>query len=111
MGCRGRMNHERLRIADIGQMARELEAIDQETTGGRITLDTKGEHTTKGVGAEETLGQLMRRMGFQSGVQHPRYLGVALEMLCECEGIVAMALDAQAQCLETGNQLEGSEGV
>ena len=97
---RGRMDNQGLCVADIGQMRKELDVVHDVETSLATTLDAKDQSTAERIVMEELLGRLVGGVILQSGVADPGDLGVLLEELGNCQGVVGVALDAQGQVLQ-----------
>lgn len=101
---------EGLGVADVGQVADELEAVDDLGAGGGAALDTDGEDTA--VPAGEVLGgRLVGGVRGQAGVGDPVDVLVLLEPLGEGEGVGGVTLGTERERLETEDELLRAEGV
>jgi len=106
------MYHERLCVADIRQVARQPERIDDLAAHCLIAaLDTKAEHAAENALPQRLEGELVRRVRVEADVRHPADLLVALEEACECERVVRVALRAKRERLEALQEEERAEGV
>ena len=76
MRRRGGVDDERLRIAHVRQVARELELIYHSTSYARIALDTETEHTAECSGPEKAFGVGVAWVARESGVGYPGDGGV-----------------------------------
>ena len=47
MRRRGRMDHQRLRVADVGEVRQELHRLDEALAGLRAALDAEGEYARR----------------------------------------------------------------
>lgn len=98
-----------LRIADVGQVAAQLEVVDD----GRHLLDgarnTEGQDTAEAV-LEHLLGELVVRVRLETRVQHPVHERVLLEVPREGEGVARGALAAQREGLQTLEEEPRVEG-
>lgn len=104
------VDRERLRVADVGEVADQLEAVDDLGAAGRAALDADGEHTA--VAAGEVLGRgRVRRVRVEAGVRDPADVLVLLEPLGEREGVRRVALGTERERLQAEDQLLGAEGV
>lgn len=98
-----------LGITDVGQVRDELEAVDN-LTASTAALDTEAENTAE-ASLEVLLGRLVVGMALESGVRDPANVGASLEVLCEGQGVLGVALGTQAQGLSTEEELLSSKGV
>lgn len=107
---RGRVDHERLRVAHVCQVRGQLQTVNKGGASSGTTLDAKREHTSETI-LEVLLGQFVAGVACQTWVGDPRHARVALEVLCDSKGVVHVPLHSQAQSLETLKKQEGAEGV
>lgn len=110
MGGAPRVNGQGLGITHIGQVRDQLEAIDDLAARSTAALDTNAQDTTE-TALEVLLGLLVRGVALQTGVRHPRDIGALLEVLSQREGVLGVSLGAQAEGLETEDELLGGERV
>lgn len=104
------VDREGLGVTNVGEVADELEGVDDLGAGGGAALDTDGEDTA--VAAGEVLGgSLVRGVRGETGVRDPVDVLVLLEPLGEGEGVRGVALGTEREGLETEDQLLGAEGV
>mmetsp|Transcript_10221 Transcript_10221/g.46890 ORF Transcript_10221/g.46890 Transcript_10221/m.46890 type:complete len:402 (+) Transcript_10221:3891-5096(+) len=100
---RGRgVNRERARVADVGHVADELERVDEGGTRlARVCgLDAEDDHAaTLALDVLDVLGVL--GIVLEAGVSDPGNLGVGLEVLGDLEGVLAVAVHAKRQGLDT----------
>ena len=72
----GRMNHQRLRVADVGEQREELEAIDHRFCARRIAADAERENRAAAVGqilrAERGIGNRFAPAGALRGTRPRR---------------------------------------
>ena len=111
VGRRRGVDDKRLCVTHVGEVARQLERVDDLAANGRVALDAKREHAAVHILAEDLLRQLVRRVARQTGVAHPGNLLVFLKPLRERERVLAVTLDAERERLETLQEEEGGEGV
>lgn len=113
MRRRRRMNHERLRIAHIRQVARQLQPVDHARADLRVlaALHAEAQHAAERAGAEHRLRELVGRVARQPGVGDPGDFGVRLQVLGEGERVGAVPLGAQREGFEALEEKEGAEGV
>jgi hypothetical protein len=98
-----------LGITDVGKVGDELEAVDN-LAASTAALDAEAEDTTE-ASLEVLLGRLVVGMALKSGVRNPADVGAGLEVLCEGQGVLGVALSAQAQGLSAEEELLSSKGV
>ena len=108
VGRRGRMDHEAAHVADVRDVAVQLERLDERSARLGPALDLEGEH---GTGAQRGVlaAQLVPRAARQSGVGDLLDLVAALEPLGHRLGVGDVPLDAQAQRLDALGDQEGVE--
>lgn len=88
MRCRRGVDNQRLRIADVGEIARQPQIIDDLAANGRIVrLHAKAEHAAVLALPQVLLGDLVRRVVLQAGVGHPSDFGVRFEVLSQGERV------------------------
>lgn len=104
------LNGQGLGITDVGKVADELEAVNDLCASGSAALDTKAQDTAKASG-EVLLRVCVVRVALQAGVRNPRDVGAVLQILGHGQGVLGVTLGAQAQRLDTEDQLLGSKGV
>lgn len=114
------MNHQRLGVPHIGEVARQLKTVDDAQRDADIALDSKVQHAPERVFAQQTLCLHVVRVVGQSGVTYSCDLGVLLQppvsrfecchegreretLPCQGKRIVAVPLSAEAQRLKTLN--------
>jgi hypothetical protein len=90
---------EAAHVADIGQMAVQLESVDEASSGLEPAFDAEGQDGT-GTAGLVLLGPLVPRARFQSGIGDPLDLVSGLEPLRDRERVLAVPLHPQAQRLE-----------
>jgi hypothetical protein len=105
--------HERLRIAHVCQVARELQPVHDLAPNLRVAaaLDAKAEHAAERVLPQQPARERVRRVRLQAEVAHPRDLLVLLEPPRERQRIIAVPLPAQAERLEALQEQERAERV
>ena len=108
VGRRRRMDHEAAHVADVRDVAVQLEGLDERPAGLDPALDLEGEH---GTGAQRGVlaAQLVPGAAGQPGVVDRLDLVAALQPLGDRLGVGDVALDAQAQRLEALGDQEGVE--
>ena len=87
------------RVADVGQVREDLQAVDEARAGGDAALDAES-HNAAGA-----FGQVFLRSGvvgavLQAGVSHPFDLGVRAEELCHFLSVGDVAVHTQAECFQ-----------
>ena len=93
MSCRGRMDDQAARVADIGEMAEQLDVADQRDAGVIAALEPEGEHGARAFW-NIPLGQCMELVVRQPRIIDPGDLVVGREPGGDRERVVAMALHA-----------------
>ena len=95
VGSDGGVDGEGLGVADVGQVAEELQGFNELLASFSAAFDAK---TEDGPGAfgQEFLASCAIRAAFEAGVSHPGDFGVFLEPFGDLLGIGDMAIDAQA---------------
>src|SRR5690606_37315895 len=68
----GRVNDQRLGVAQVGQQREQLDAVDEAAAGLVAAFDAEGEDGAGAFG-QILAGQLVRRVAGQAGVADPRY--------------------------------------
>jgi hypothetical protein len=110
VGGGGGVDNEGLRITNVRQVGSQLQAVNNGNTSLFAALNTEREHTTESA-LEVLLGQLVAGVALETRVGHPRNALVLLEPPGQSQRVGGVALNAQAEGLETLDQLEGAEGV
>ena len=103
----GGMDRERLGVADVGEVAEQLEPLDKLAAGLKAALHAEADEPAEAAG-QILLGERVGRAALQAGIVHPGHAVVALEELGDLERVGAAALHAEMQRLQT---LEHEEGV
>src|SRR5208283_2156164 len=103
---RCRVDRQAPDVADIREMAEQLEALDETTPGLGAALDAEGED------GSATVREVFQLPGvpwtrFESGEAHPLDLITSLEPLGDSQGIGHMALHPVAERLEALQEQEG----
>ncbi len=113
VGRRRRVDDQRLGVAHVRQITRQLERVDDFGTHRRVlaTLHPKAQHAAECVGPERPERQLMRCVRLEAGVRDPGDLRVLLEVPRERERVVAVTLGAERERLEALQEEERGEGV
>lgn len=95
-------------VAHVGQVADDLQVVEQR--GGLFgrSFDAEGQYAAETVG-QILLGQIVERTALQTGVVYALDLGVLLEPLSHFECIVHRSLYAQREGFESLQQQEGVE--
>ena len=106
----GRMNHQRLRVADVGQVAGEFDAVDELHAGGLAALDAEADDGAGPVG-QIFPGVLMPGVVRQAGVVDPLDGGMLAEPLGDGLGVSAVCGHPQVQRLQPQQEQEGAEGA
>ena len=73
------VDDERLGVADVREVARELHRVDDCRTHSRVALDPEVEHAPKLPRAQQAQRHLVRRVAWKAKVRHPRDCRVCLE--------------------------------
>ena len=103
------MDDQAARVADIGEMAEQLDVADERDAGIVAALQPEGEHRAGALRAI-ALGERMEFVAGQPRIIHPGDLVVGRDsQVGDRERIVAMALHAQRQRLDAGQDEEGVE--
>lgn len=79
MGRRRRVDHERLRVAHVREVARKLQLVDDEAADVRVALHAEGEDAAVRLRAQETGRDGMRGVRGQTRVFHPCDLWVLFQ--------------------------------
>ena len=110
LGVRGRrrMDGQAPDVADVGQVAEQLESLDEAAAGLDAALDAEGQDGAAALG-EVALLPLVPRARLEARVGHPAHLVPALEPLRHLGGVVHVALHAQAQRLQPLEEQERVE--
>ena len=107
--CRaGRVYHQCLAVANIGQMAGQLDAVDKLDARFPAAFDTEAEDGALTIG-QIFLGQCVISMRFEPGVVHPVDLRLLLEPLRQRQRILRVPCHAQVQRLDPLQEQEGIE--
>ncbi len=97
-----------LGVADVGQQAEELHAVDQAPAGVHATLDPERDDAAEAA-REVALGEFMARVGVEARVADPCDLGPLLQPLGDRQCVLAVTLDPQRERLEALEEQEGVE--
>ena len=108
MGGRGRVDDQGLRVADVREMTRELHRVDEPLPRLESPADAEGENAAEAV-RQIALRPLVIRVRRQAGIAHPLDRRMGLEPLREPEGVVDVALHAQAERLQALQEEERVE--
>ena len=94
----GWMNHQRLGVANIGEMACQLEAVDKTHSIVVATLQREHQHAAHPTVREIALGTCVIGVAWQPGIAHMSNTGMLLQPGCQRHRILRMPLHTQAQC-------------
>src|SRR5690625_6536189 len=86
MGCRCRVDRERLGIADVCEMADEFEALDEFPAAFFATCEAKRQHRTETV-PKVLLRAFVERMIFKTRIADPGYAFLLFEPLRQFERV------------------------
>jgi len=111
--CRARrMDHKRLCVPDVRQIARQPQRIDHLAADHCISaLHTETEHAAERSPSQRFEGQLVGRVRLEADVGDPGDFVVALEVSRECERVVRVTLRTERECLEALQEKERAERV
>jgi hypothetical protein len=104
------LDSQGLCVTDVGQVGDELEAIHNLAAGRAPALDAEAEDAAKAP-LQQALGRLMVRVALEAWVRDPGDVGAGLEVARQGEGVLGVALGAQAERLDAEQQLLGGERV
>ena len=102
------MDDQRARVADIGQMREQFQVLDQRDASLIATGQAKGEDRASAFRAIK-LGQIVVLVAHKAGIGDPFHSPMGGQMLGHRQRIVAMALHAQRQSLDAGQDQKGVE--
>ena len=106
------VDDERLCVAHVRQVARELEAVDELRSRRGVALDAEAEHAAVlARHAEQLLRELVRGVRLEAEVGDPGDVRVLLEPAGERKRVLAMPLAAEGEGLEALEKEEGGEGA
>ena len=108
VGGRGRMDDQRLRVADVGQQAEDLDASMSRAPASAPPLTPNVTMPPKPP-LEVLLGERVRRVRGEARVADPGDLRAGLQPLGDGQRVLAVALDAQRQRLEALEEQERVE--
>ena len=105
------MDHQGLGIADVGQMARQLEAVDE--ANGILIAAVQGEHqhAAHAPPGEIFLGAFVVGVRGQAGIADLCHLRMLLQPAGQGHGVLRVAFHPQAQGLQSLQQQEAVEGA
>src|SRR5271168_1617893 len=110
MRSAGRMDGQRTRVADVGDVIEELERADKARTCLAALLEFESDETTVAleidVGAAALLGILVH-----AGVNDARNFGMTLQIERDFRSIAAMFAHPKRQRFQPLDKLEGIEGA
>ena len=97
------------RVADIGEMAEKLDVAHEPHAILIAALEPEGEH---GAGTKRAiaLGEGVIGVAWQPRIVHPPHLGMTRQPLRHGQRVVAVALHAERQGLDAGQDQKGVEG-
>lgn len=101
------MDDQSLAITHVRERRGELEAIHDTSAELGIALDAERENSAELAFAKELLGAVIVGVRSETGVRHPVYGGVLLEVLGEGEGVLAVTLDTEGEGLDALEKKEG----
>ena len=102
------MDDQRARVADIGEMREQLHVRDELHAGVVAALEAEGEHRARAL-RHVFLGEAVILVARQAGIADPRDLRMLREPFGDRLRVVAMALHAQRQRLDAGEDQERVE--
>ena len=102
------MDDQRLRVADVGEVAQELRRVDEALAGLRAALDAEVEQPRRAL-REILLRERVILVVRQARVVHPRDARVVLQELRHRERVRAMAIHAHGQRFQALQQQPGVE--
>lgn len=94
----------------LGKVRNQLEIVDDLASSGTTALDTEGQHTAEAP-FQIPLRGLVVGVALQSGVRNPADVLVLLEPACQSKSVAGVTFGAQAQSLQTQQELLSCEGV
>src|ERR1700733_2130046 len=106
------MDGQAAHVADVGEMAEELESFDESPPGFRSSTDPEGHDRSSPVGQVAQL-PLVPRARLEAGVADPGHLVTGLEPLGHRSGVLDVAFHPEAeglQPLEKQERVERSNG-
>lgn len=99
------VDDERLRVADVGEVACEVDVLDECLTDRAAALHLEAEHRS-GTLREVLQGAVVVRMAGQARPEHALDAGVGVEPLRDDAGVVDVGLDAVRQRLDALREQE-----
>ncbi len=106
---RCRVDDQRAGVADIGEVGEQLDVRHHRDAGLVAAGETEGEDAA-GALRRIALGEVVVAVAGKARIAHPVHLRMRRQILGNRQRIVAMALDAQRQRLDAGENQEGVEG-
>ncbi len=106
MGGRGGMDRQRAHVADVGQMAVQLEGLDEGPARRRAAADPEGQHGT-GAGRQVARRRRVPAAGLQPRVGDPQHVVAALKPARHRQRVLRVPLYPQRQRLQPLQQQEG----
>lgn len=94
----------------LGEVGDQFETIHNLTSRGGTSLDTKGEDTAEPA-RQVPFGQRVAGMAFQTGIRDPADVLVLFQPPRQSERVAGVSLGAQAERLQTQDQLLRRKGV
>ena len=104
------MDHQRLGIADVGEMRKYFQRLDETLAGGAVAVDGEGEYCAAAPGQEFFRQGVIGVLG-QFGVGHRLDRGMLHQELDHLARVLDMALHPQRQGLDTLQYLKRGGGA
>ena len=104
-----RVDREAAHVADVGEVAEQLEAVDEVLAGLEAALDAERDDRALAVAAGTSAPRSCHGLDSRPGYVDPLDLVARLEPLRDRERVLRVALHAQAQRLETLEEQERVE--
>ena len=108
MGRRRRLDNQRAVVAHVGQRRPEPQMVHQRLGLPLVALEHDRQHAAEAV-TQIAGGQLVVRIVFQPGIEHLLDERMSLEVACQRQRVVRLALHAQRQRLDALHDHEGVE--
>ncbi len=106
------MDDEGFRVADVREEAEQLHVVDKPLACLQSAVDAEAENRTEAARVVP-LRQVVRRVVWQAGITHPAHVWVVHQEVCYLQRVLAVALHAQVerlQSLEEQERVERREG-